>query len=179
MAKEEVNVSFHEKHIATLSGLIWDNTQKKWFGNKKTISAFQQNKEKALLLLHEEKKQNWEEITQEETPSLLSEEEWETFFTNLHSTIELVEAIHDFGMPNSRKQRIQIFNRLAEKKEGDYPVYYNDLIRYCKYFAARYPRKYVYDIINEYQITGKNLMKELNSAHMDEEQRMLLVFVFS
>lgn len=180
MAKEEVNVQFNEKHIAALSGLSWDTNQKKWFGNKKTIAAFQQNKEKAAILLKENNKsQTVSEFPPEEIPSSISEEEWDTILENHRSAIELIEAIHDFGMPGNRKQRIRILNRLSEKNDGDYPVYYNDIVRYCKSFASRYPRKYVHDIINEYQITGTNLMKELNSAHMDEEQRMLLVFVFS
>lgn len=177
MAREEVIVKFNEKYLATLAGIQWDNEEKKWFGNAKTKAKFEEYKEKAKLLSTDDEKEVLKEVKAPEQ-SPLTKEEWKSILESHTSNLELVEAIRQFGMPNDKHQRTILLTLFTEKEDGNYPIYYNDICKYCTQFKLRYPRDYVSDLIDQYQINGKNLEKELNLI-TDEEERNLLTFVFS
>ena len=154
-----------------------------WTGTKAAIKRFEEYK-KSLPILQNTSVQPTgperleDDISEEEHPSL-SKEEWGEVLNTNPPTMELVHLIHDFGMPKDKMQRIQILKCFTDKTKDDYPVYYNDLCRYSTYFKEAYPRGFIASLIAKYNISGKELEKELNTAPLTDEDRALLYFVFS
>lgn len=180
MAYQEVTVNFKEKYIAALSGLKWNDAEKKWLGSAKAIRAFEENKKKAEEYLKEKKiDPSPQPEPKEIQASLWTKEEWENLLSEETKTIPIIEAIHDFALPLDRQTRILLLRRLSEKRNGDYPVYYHDIARYCPAFAERYNEEKINDLIQSNKLSGREIIKELAQIPLDEEDRALLFFVFS
>lgn len=177
-----VNVPFEHKKTAVSFGIIFHEDTGQWTGSKenerkfyKAISAdgIKQGIEQDNIPVQDET----------QTEPLLSKREWDKIIKtskgSFNDLLIIVKAIHEYGMPEEEKQRIDILKLFSLKRPDDYPIHYQDMILYSENFKKRYPPQKVEKILLTYDIKGINLTKELKAVDMTPEDKALICFVLS
>ena len=108
-----------------------------------------------------------------------SNSDWNHFLPSMDTVenLSVLQFLKQHGLPEESDQRIQLLTRLNHIKEGDYPIEYGALCRYCPAFAETYSEERVLLLIQRAIKGEKPYPQEVSSAPLTEEEKALLYFV--
>lgn len=118
------------------------------------------------------------------TPVVLKKHDWSDILNNIKdwNTIKFLSYLKEYGLPENKKQRINMLKWLNTKVKGQYTLAYPALAEYSPEFNKTYGWEIVNDITRIAKITGANFEFATYNAQqtgiIDEEEEALLRFVF-